>query len=389
MKDDKGFKKTSASETLDSDIIDNIDASNSELLELLKEQKKLNDEVDKMFEELDQMNPNDFDIFNDDTCDSNIDFTNISKNIIDENKENKVKLSVADILTNEFPSVKALEFMAKELDKHSNGRITMNLFSDGAFGTETEALLQTREGTLDMARVNIIQFNNTCPETIIPALPYVFDSISHMHKAIDSEAGKIILDSISQTDYIALALYDSGARNVYAHKPIQKMSDMQGLNIRILPSLHYKKMIEYLGAKTNSIPLDEVEAELHSGALDAAENNIFSYQGLEHYRQCKFYSLTEHIIAPDVLVFSKKSWLKLTEEDQKIITEAAYASALASRKFCQEAEAASIQKAELEGAVIVKDVDKLSFKNSSQNIYSQIAITSEQKYLLRKIQDIK
>lgn len=396
MTNDKDLKSRDKLNKLPTNEVD-ISSVESDFLDLLKEQDMVDGELTQSINELEKMQENEslFDVFNEDTFDSKMTVNTATDNSTtentaqDKNDNNQLKLIVADILHEDFPSVRALEVMAKELSMRSKGRITMKVFSDGAFGTEEEALQQTADGTLDMARVNIFQFNDSCPETVIPTLPFLFNSTSHMHKSLDSEPGKIILESISSQGYIGLALYDSGSRNMYAKKPIRNMTDMQGLKIRILPSPCYKQIIDVIGAKSTSLPLDEVEAELHNGTINAAENNIFSYQGFEHYRECQYYSLTQHMITPDVLVFSKKRWDKISVEDKKIIMDSAHISGIASRNLCLEAEKESRQKVESEGAIIIDDIDKSSFKGLLQDIYNSYVVTPKQRELLEKIKGIK
>lgn len=298
-----------------------------------------------------------------------------------------IKLRVADILTDDFPSVQALHYMAKILADKTNGRITLKVLSGGSFGTEPETLKQTEEGTLDMARVNISQLNNSCPLTVIPTLPFLFKSVGHMHKALDGDAGKAILNNISKTPYIGLGLYDSGARNMYTNKPIKHISDLKGLKLRVPPSPLWEAIADAMGAYPTPFSIDEIVVGFQTGLVDAAENNIFAYDGFKHYQVGNHFSLTEHVIAPDALVFSKKRWETLTEENKAIITECAYESVLASRRFCKEAENALLNKVKEQGATIVSNVDKSSFQQAMTGVYQKFVTSSEQRQLLDSIKN--
>jgi len=78
--------------------------------------------------------------------------------------------------------------------------------------------------------------NNICQETIVPTLPFLFHSIDHMHKALDSAIGDEILASCDQKGYVGLAYYDSGARSIYTKKPVRVLADMKGLKLRVQQS---------------------------------------------------------------------------------------------------------------------------------------------------------
>ena len=61
---------------------------------------------------------------------------------------------------------------------------------------------------------------------------------------------------------------------------------------------------------------------MQTGVVDGAENNEPSYESGQHYRYAKYYSTTGHLIIPEILVFSKKTWETLSKDDQALITEA-------------------------------------------------------------------
>lgn len=313
----------------------------------------------------------------------------LSRYKVSENQNEKIKLRVTDILSDDFPSVQALHFMGEELQKRSDGRISLKVFSGGSFGTEPETLVQLENGSLDMARVNISQLNGPCPETMIPTLPFLFNSVAHMHKAVDGNPGRLILDAISKTDYIGLGLYDSGARNMYTTKPIKSIKDVSGLKLRVPPSPLWEAIADAMGAYPAAFSIDEINMAINTGLVDAAENNIFAYEGFEHFKACTHFSLTEHVIAPDVLVFSKKLWEKLSEEDQQIINESAQASVLASRRFCEKSEKTAMDKVKKQGATIVSHVDKESFQQSMQVVYNKFVTNTSQKDLLKQIKDMR
>ena len=50
--------------------------------------------------------------------------------------------------------------------------------------------------------------------------------------------------------------------------------------------------------------------------VDGAENNYPSYDTGQHYRYAKYYSLTGHLMIPEILVFSKRTWATLQKGDQ-------------------------------------------------------------------------
>lgn len=307
---------------------------------------------------------------------------------VSKNQDRFLKLRVADILGDDFPSVKALRGMGEILDKESGGDFSLTVFSGGSFGTEPETLQQVRNGSLDMARVNISQLAKSCPETVVPALPFLFKSTDHMHRVIDSEAGKFLQDACTKDGLICLGFYDSGARSFYCDRPLRSINDLRDMRFRVPPSELWKAVIEAMGAHPKEMSLDDVASGYQTGMVDGAENTVQAYQGFKHSEIFHYLSLTEHSIAPDVLVFSQKRWDKLNEQQRAIITKAAEDSVRLSRQFGAESSRKCLTELKSSGAQIIDNVDKSGFQNAMGSIYSRFVTTDGQRNLMRMIKAI-
>jgi TRAP-type C4-dicarboxylate transport system substrate-binding protein len=62
-----------------------------------------------------------------------------------------------------------------------------------------------------------------------------------------------------------------------------------------------------LGGNGVAMGCDQVFSSLQTGVVDGAENNAPSYVFSNHYTAAKYYSLTKHLIIPEVLAFSKRT----------------------------------------------------------------------------------
>ncbi len=174
-------------------------------------------------------------------------------------------------------------------------------------------------GALDMVRVSSASFHGIVPESVIPSLPFLFRDLDHFRKALYGPVGDRLLASFAKAGFIGLCWYESGARSVYARKPIRTVADMKGLKIRVQPSDLMVGLASAMGASPTPMPFAEVYTGLKTSLVDAAENNYPSYEESKHYEAAPFYSETMHVMTPEVLVFSKKIWDTLPKEQQALI----------------------------------------------------------------------
>jgi len=300
-----------------------------------------------------------------------------------------VELRSADVHNaDDYPTVAAVKYMSELLDKRSNGKYHIKVFNKGALGSEKETIDQVKIGALELTRVNISPMNSVCAKTQVPTMPFLFRSVEHMRKVLDGPVGEEILKSCEDQGFIGLAFYDSGARSIYAKKPIKTVADAKGLKIRVQQSDLWVALVSAMGANPTPMPYGEVYTALKTGLIDAAENNIPSFDTARHFEAVKIYSKTEHSMAPEMLLMSKIVYDKLPKADQDMIRAAAKESVAVERQKWDEQEAKSLAVVKAGGVEIV-EVDKKSFQDAMGPVYTKFMNTPDLQRLVKAVQDTK
>lgn len=300
-----------------------------------------------------------------------------------------MQLRSADVHnSDDYPTVAAVRHMGELLSQRSGGKFKTKVFNKGALGSEKETIDQVKIGALEMTRVNISPMNAICAKTQVPTMPFLFRSVEHMRKSLDGPAGEEILKSCEAQGFIGLAFYDSGARSIYGRKPVKTVADAKGMKIRVQQSDLWVALIGAMGANATPMPIGEVYTGLKTGLIDAAENNVPSFEGFKHFEAVKYYSMTEHSMAPEMLLMSKLVFDKLSKAEQDMIRAAAKESVAFQRKKWDEQEAKSLAAVKAGGAEIV-EVDKASFQAVMAPVYAKFMTTPELQRLVKTIQDTK
>jgi tripartite ATP-independent transporter DctP family solute receptor len=292
----------------------------------------------------------------------------------------------ADVHPEDYPTVMAVKMMSDIISKKTNGKHSIKVFTGNQLGGEKDTIEQTRIGALDLVRINVAPMNNICPETLVPTMPFVFRSVEHMRKALDGPVGDQILKACEAQGFVGLAFYDSGARSIYTvKKPVKTLADAKGLKVRVQQSDLWVSMLQAMGANATPMPYGEVYTALKTGLVDAAENNFPSYDTAKHHEVAKFYSMTEHSMAPEMLLMSKKVWDTLTPEEQKIFREAAKESVPYMRKLWDEKEKKSRDLVVKTGSQVI-EVDKKSFQDAMKPVYDKFITDPKLKDMVQKVQ---
>jgi len=308
----------------------------------------------------------------------------------EEEKLDLMVLKAAETNAPDFPTTQGLSFIGKYLEGRTSGRIKLEIYPASKFGGETESIEQVQAGALDLARVNVAPASEFSKTLGVLSLPYLFQDREHLHRVIDGEIGTQLLKDLEKQELIGLGFYEAGVRNLYNRvRPIKTPADLKGLNIRVQKSEVMAEMIKTLGAEPAQMSFDDVYDALQAGSIDGAENDLPSYYSARHYELAKYYSRDQHSMPPDLIVFSKKTWEKLSEPDRRLILEAVQLSIPFQLGQWREFEAKTENELKQAG-VIFNEVENIAaFKDALKPMYDKYLADPELKPLVEEIRAVK
>lgn len=295
-------------------------------------------------------------------------------------------LFAADSQPDDYPTTQGLHAIDRMLNERTNGEMRVRVYPGGQMGAEKDTLEIAVFGGLDLTRVNLAPINSIVPESIVLALPFLFRSVEHSRATFDGPIGRQILDSMMPHGLRGMCYYDSGARSFYNTKrPILSPDDIAGMKIRVQNSDIYVAMMQALGANPTPIPYGEVYQSLVQGVVDGAENNYPSYESSRHFEAAGHYSLTRHVMAPEVLVASRRSWDGMTPEEQDYLQTAASDSVPIMRELWDTRVGVSKQRVLDRGVQVVEDVDHAAFAEKMLPVWDRFVVTPEMQALVEEI----
>jgi tripartite ATP-independent transporter DctP family solute receptor len=306
--------------------------------------------------------------------------------------QQKMVLKASDVHPAGYPTVVAVENLGKKLDAATNGRISVQMYPSMQLGGEKEAIEQAQIGAVAFARVSVGALGPVIDDLNVFNLPYVFRNTTHMQHVIDGEIGQELLDKVTNSGkgLVGLCWMDAGARNFYnTKKPIKTMADLKGLKVRVMGNPMFVDMANSMGGNGVAMGYDQVFSALQTGVVDGAENNPPSFVFDNHYQVAKFYTIDEHLIVPEMLVFSKKAWDAMSKEDQALLVKFSKEAQQEERKLWETYEQQAMDRAKAAGIQIIKvsDADKKAFQDAVKPVWDKYG----PKYAatVKRIQEVK
>jgi tripartite ATP-independent transporter DctP family solute receptor len=303
----------------------------------------------------------------------------------------KVVLKASDVHPLGYPTVEAVVRMGKKIEAATSGRLSIQMYPSMQLGGEKEMIEQAQVGALAIARVSVGPMGPMVPELNVFNLPFMFRDDAHMEKVIDGEIGTELLKRLSDhptSGLIGLCWMNAGTRNVYNSKrPIKSVDDLKGLKIRMMGNPVFVDSMNALGGNGVAMGFDQLINAMQTGVVDGAENNYPSYDTGQHYRYAKYYSLTGHLMIPEILVFSKRTWTTLGKDDQDLIMKSAKEAQVEQRKLWYEMEEKSIKHMREVGTEINKVEDLKPFQEAVKPVWDKYG--AQHAALIKRIQDVK
>ena len=298
-------------------------------------------------------------------------------------------MKAADVHPPGYPTVAAVESMGKKIEAATNGRIKFQMFPGSVLGGEKEMIEQTQVGAIQLLRTSLGPVGPVVPEVNVFNMPFVFRDPAHMRAVIDGPIGQEMLDKISASPakLVALAWMDGGSRSLYTKKPVRKPEDLKGQKIRMMGNPLFVDTMNAMGGNGISMGYGEVFSALQTGVIDGAENNPPTLYTANHYKAgAKYYTQTNHLIIPEILVMSKVTWDKLSPADQALVKKAAREAQMEQRVLWDKATADYTAKLKAEGVEFIT-IDNKPFFEATAPVREKYG--AKHAALMKRIADVK
>ncbi|MFN2173996.1 MAG: TRAP transporter substrate-binding protein [Candidatus Promineifilaceae bacterium] len=259
--------------------------------------------------------------------------------------EAKMTLKLGHYANAQHAGNKAAQMFAEGVAKRTKGEITVEIYPNNELGNPPEVLEQNVLGVIDMSLPTQGQLAKYSKKFGCVMLPFAYNGYDHAYKVLDGPFIKWAEKDLEDAGLVFLANWEWGFRNLTnSVRPVNTPDDVKGLKIRTPPELSIQSAMEALGATVQTIQFSELPMALKQGVVDGQENPVSVIYAFKIYETQKYLAMTGHTYNSMVHVISKKTWAKLTPEQQRIVKEESKKAGDFMRKTLRDAEADQIKK---------------------------------------------
>lgn len=214
------------------------------------------------------------------------------------------------------------------VEKNTNGSIDVQFYNNGELGGDVQALESVRGGSVESAIMSTTILANLDPIFNVIDIPFLFDTLDDAYKVLDSEIGETLNEKLAGYNIINLGYPVANQRHLtYNNKTeIRTPDELKGLSIRTLENSLHVKLWESLGANPTAISFNELYTALESNIVSAQENPYATIESAKLHEVQEYLTQTGHITLAYAFMVSDSFWNKLSDEEKKVIEEAADAT---------------------------------------------------------------
>jgi TRAP-type transport system periplasmic protein len=268
-------------------------------------------------------------------------------------------------------AVGVLKF-GEELERLSDGRLTIRPQYDNALGAEREVVEGMGLGLIDMGITSTGPMGGFVNDFLLFDLPYIFPTAQAAYAFLDGEHGEAMAARLeSDAGVKILGWMENGFRhNTNNVRPLNSPEDLNGIRHRTQESRVQVDTWTALGANASPMAWTEVFTALQQGVIDSQENPIPTIYDVKFYDVQRYLNLTQHVYSPAPLMMGTQLFNSLSEEDQAIVLEAAELAVPVQREASQRMEQELIAELESLGMTVTRP-DLEPFRERVQPVIEQ------------------
>jgi TRAP-type C4-dicarboxylate transport system substrate-binding protein len=218
------------------------------------------------------------------------------------------------------PWADSLEEIKNRVAKNSNNQIKIKTYLGGQLGGELEIMQKIRRGNIEGGGLTCGAMASIIPELDLLEVPFLFESSEEADFILDNYLLGPFKELFEKKGFVMLTWAENGWRSLgHKSKLIKTPEDLKAVKIRSQESKVHLAFWKKLNASPVAIATPEVLPALQTGVVEAFDNTPLFTLAAEWQTAIKFYTVSNHIYQPAAVIYSKKFWDKLDENQRKIL----------------------------------------------------------------------
>ena len=276
-------------------------------------------------------------------------------------QERKIKLGIG--LAESHPEGQGAKKFKQIVEEKSGGKIKVDLYFDNQLGDDKKMAEALKGGIQELTVISTSPLVGEVKEVGIFDFPFIFNNDKEADTVLDGPVGKQVLDKLPAHGWVGLAYWENGFRDLTNSKhAVATMEDMKGLKLRTMQNQVHLDVFKALGANPTPMAFTELFTALESKAIDGQENPLATIESNKFNEVQTYLSLTHHVYTPFIFLAGKKFWDQISDDEKKLIQEAAVEAGKYERTVNRDQTAKTLENLKAKGMKVTEISDQEKVK---------------------------
>jgi len=232
-----------------------------------------------------------------------------------------VKLKIATLSPEGSMWMEKMREGANQVAQKTDNRVIFKFYPGGVMGNDKTVLRKIRIGQLHGGAVVGGSLSQFFPANQLYAQPLKFktiEEVDYVRKYMD----QYIIDGLDKAGFVTFGLMGGGFAYIMSQKPIETVEDLRNQKVWIPDNDKISRnSIKAFGLTPIPLPIADVRTGLQSGLINTVATSPVGAIVLQWHTQIKYVVDIPLIYVYAVLAINKKKFLKIPEQDRRIVTE--------------------------------------------------------------------
>lgn len=283
----------------------------------------------------------------------------------DPTQGDKFKITAGHANPEGTPMAEGWHKFEEVLEEMTGGRIDVELYANSALGSDRELIEAVQMGNITMCSPTSTPLASFVPEFFVYDMPFMFETREQGRAVFeDPEVMDVVNGRLESIGLKMISTWENGFRHITCNGKKTTPAEMKGFKIRTMENELHLAVWRALGANPTPLAYGELYTALQQKTVEGQENPYAQAWNTKFYEVQDHLIETGHMYLPFIILCNNDWYNKLSEKDQKIVTEAMQQATDYEFEFATTMEADFREKLSAEMTILaLTDEERDTFVN--------------------------